>query len=365
MTVKIAVDTSYQYPGEEITWAGECPFTGGLCFGTESGGVLVPLPDDSGEAAWLVEDLGDVVNGVAFGDTTCAVSSPSRVSIVDVESGDVVRTLPSGAHEVLSLDGDRFLATTGIAGLFVVSVKERQVFVHEHPTEDELYLYSATRLAVSANEILVACAARQSGVIAARVSKSSDDITMEAHLFPGVDVVAVTGIPSDDFPCGAVGLGIDGSLLISRDILKERPSLVKFAEMPGRAYAIRAVGRHLALLTSQALYVIRDFAELVPQLIEGSCPRARIAVADVYASDVYVAFDRYLLAEIDDGISVMDVNKVFESVAQARGNGWSRSNASGMSRRTTETAKPKGSVKSVSLITLPSFKESYMSAIHA
>ena len=29
-------------PGEEITWAGECPWTGMLCFGTESGRLVFP-----------------------------------------------------------------------------------------------------------------------------------------------------------------------------------------------------------------------------------------------------------------------------------------------------------------------------------
>ena len=32
---------SLRFPDQEITWAGECPWTGGFCFGTESGDLLI------------------------------------------------------------------------------------------------------------------------------------------------------------------------------------------------------------------------------------------------------------------------------------------------------------------------------------
>lgn len=313
MTGQVFIDSSYRYPGVEVTWAGECPLTGGLCFGTESGGILVPLPDATGEAAWLVNDLGDVVNAVAFGDSYCVASTPSRVAIVDLFSGEVLQVLSGGAHDVVSLDGDRFLLSAGIGGMRIVSVRNRQVYVTEHSDQDRpTYFYLATRLANRPNEILVAIAARQSGMLSATISRSSDNVTIAAHLFPESDIVSVVGIPRDEFACGAVGLDADANLLVTRDILKERPTQIRFSEMPGRAYTIRFVGPHLALLTSKAIHLIHDFSSQISRIVAGSCTGTRTAVAPVQASEIYVAFDRYLLVELDNEISALDVKTVFD-----------------------------------------------------
>jgi len=59
---------SLRFPDHEITWAGECPWTGGFCYGTEGGKLLI-VPNDGQDKFDLLsikvseEAVNDVPSG--------------------------------------------------------------------------------------------------------------------------------------------------------------------------------------------------------------------------------------------------------------------------------------------------------------
>src|SRR5260370_21165284 len=67
-----------KFPNEEITWAGEDPWTGGFCVGTESGKILFPSASQHSADVRLA---AEAVNGVAFWKESVGVSTRSQVHI--------------------------------------------------------------------------------------------------------------------------------------------------------------------------------------------------------------------------------------------------------------------------------------------
>jgi hypothetical protein len=309
--------------GDEITWAGNSPWGDEICFGTDSGGLLVPVPGTNyQEAVWLVQELDDTVNGVAFAERFAVVSTPSRLAIVDTHATrkdqSLVTILPGGAHDVISLDANRFLAPAGPNGLLLIDVSpDRRVeFNVLSSTQGRLSFYRAALLASRNSELLVGCAGRDDGILAINLHDRATEQTMLLnHTFRNLDAVDVIGSGRDDMPCGAIGLGSDGELLITKDLLQERPRIVQLPDMPGRAYTLRSLRNHLVLLTSSSLNILRDFFVRLPELVRGSCDNLDGVTFDVQASEIYVVQDRFVLIEVDDGVRILDIEGVFDALS--------------------------------------------------
>ena len=80
----------HSVPGQEITWAGICPWTERLCFGLESGHLYF-LPDFEGQQPPPVKAYGFVtepVNSVAFSGDLVGVTSRSEVALAWRGPGD-------------------------------------------------------------------------------------------------------------------------------------------------------------------------------------------------------------------------------------------------------------------------------------
>ena len=97
----------HRFPGEEITWAGDCPCTGTLCFGTESGKVLIDMPTPSSSTEFLEYQVsGEAINGVAFWKRYMGVSTRSDVSVhflrMPLNGIDPLESETTGAHDILA-----------------------------------------------------------------------------------------------------------------------------------------------------------------------------------------------------------------------------------------------------------------------
>ncbi len=93
-------------PDEEVTWAGESPWYGRYCLGTESGKLL--LVEDSGaQVKVLFEEVlaEEAINGVAFWSDFIGVSTRSEVVVYHRDRSDkldLVCAGPGGAHGIVA-----------------------------------------------------------------------------------------------------------------------------------------------------------------------------------------------------------------------------------------------------------------------
>ena len=125
MCSRIVNGMGHLFPGQEISWAGHCPWTNEWCFGTESGALfLLPpsldIPPEGVAGREIFED--EAINGVAFSGDLLAISSRSEV-IVGVRrsaaGSDLGRLEPSykgGAHGIVANVSGGFIARWDMTG---------------------------------------------------------------------------------------------------------------------------------------------------------------------------------------------------------------------------------------------------------
>lgn len=319
MTKSVSSGSSFRYPGEEITWAGECPFTDGLCFGTESGGILVPLPD-SDNAAWMVEDLGDVVNGVAFGERIVAVSTPSSITFIRVDCdspdtlGEVIAAIPTGAFDVIAIGRDRFLAPLGMSGLMLAAlgddgrIRTETVGYGDYST----YFYLARLVAATPSDATVAVAGRQSGLIRLQMREQAESANVGVWTFNDIDVVDVCPFPWPEAPLAVAALGLNGELIVCDDLTHGTPVAVRIPHIAGRAYSLRRVGAHLVILTKESIHIFEDFRSAGPLLSASKLQDRDIRIRSFEnpPSEIYVAKETLLITERGDAIYVDDIDTI-------------------------------------------------------
>src|ERR1017187_683492 len=94
--------------GQEISWAGKCPWTGTHCFRTEDGGFFMPpdlVPDTNNSDGRVIEGA---INGIAFSGDVAAFSSPEEVTVWSRYETNPLRmrklsiSFTGGAHDVIA-----------------------------------------------------------------------------------------------------------------------------------------------------------------------------------------------------------------------------------------------------------------------
>jgi hypothetical protein len=113
----------YQLEDHEITWAGDCPWTGSFCVGTESGKVSFYEDSGLGRSLALSEKIAeDAINGAAFFGDFMGISTRSEIILCrrnpGVRLGIIVRE-QGGAHGILATPGGQFLAPMVTQGFSV------------------------------------------------------------------------------------------------------------------------------------------------------------------------------------------------------------------------------------------------------
>jgi hypothetical protein len=324
MTKSIAYVIPRETSQETVSFAGECPLTDWLVFGTDEGRVLAPIEHDAdGSVNWrsIVSGLGDVVNGVAFSQRHAAISTPSAISIVRAaiespeELGDIVATIPAGAFDVIAIGPERFLAPMGIYGLMVASVDD---YGHIHAETlghaDQTYFYMTRLVERQSNLTIIASAGRQNGLIRLKLpNEGPADVGI--FTFNEIDVVDVCPFPRPGAPLAVVALGINGELIVCDDLVNGVPVAVRIPHIRGRSYSLRRVGPHLVILTKKSVHIFENFLSAGQLLAERKLTGQDIRIRSFEdpPSEVYVAKDSLLITERGETAYVDDIETILGS----------------------------------------------------
>lgn len=309
-----------QSDGFDITWVGESHRDQILCLGSDDGRYTlarVTLPFIEGGPIQAVESR-ESINGVAFSKDRMAVSTRSEVVVMDLGREVKPAIYLGGAHGVVALARGRFVAPLGIGGLLLIQPWTATDQTGEFSTilpSDAINIYRVESLGTTlAGEDVLACAARDDGLLTIGLGSSGDVSRSNLLSIPDVDIVDVCSLRSPTLPFGVAALGRDRSIVLSRDVLTDRsPEHLSAVGREGTAYRILCSHGHLFLLTSEAMYVVPGF---VSKFAEGSPigGPGTILVKKFQAVDAYLAFDRIFIV-LADHVSVLDPATVGSGLA--------------------------------------------------
>ena len=319
MSSALVVGKSLPFPDQEITWAGECPWTGSLCFGTEDGELLVGRQLDNGDLEILppIKVAEDAINDVAFWGEFVGISTPSEVVLARRSpSGDgihpaVIRT-PDGAHGILATPEGHFFAPMGTAGLLRVEADKIPFdgVTIDKPEQATPYFYKLIYLGKDADKELLACAARTSGLLMIR--SNSDHMNIIDLVSRDIDFVDVCSMSSPGWPHAVVGLSWDGSLIFVRDLLAEtQPQTLRLEELRGTPYSILSTGGHLFVLTSKEIVALPD---LLTRYLQGDRldHPVRYLQMPIHSVDAYITNGKYLLIVMDKEVRSFEIARLVQ-----------------------------------------------------
>jgi len=306
-----------RFPDFEVSWAGEYPPSGGLCFGSEDGRLR--FADRDGRNGWLLDwiaDSGEAINGVASVGRMMAVSTRSDVAFLDLNpherGGESPKIYEGGAHGVIATAAGGFVAPLGPDGLLSMM----PAYGSAHPMRvskfpgREINLVKLTRLSGDAQADYFGGAARRDGLLAVHMGEGGP-IGSRYFTAPDLDIVDVCSMPSQEWPFAAVGLGADRSFHFCRNLPAEGPVwTLSFGALRGAAYTILHALGNLFLLTSEALYA---FPGLACRFLEDDALNnpVRAHIWPIEAVDISLAHDQ-LFVVMPDRVIVVPVEELVE-----------------------------------------------------
>ena len=228
MSSGIANGRRIRIPNEEITWAGECPWTKSYCLGTESGRLFFYKNAGNGVASDFPEVRAEeAINGVAFHDEFLGITTRSEISFFRRNSKgglDEVHAEPGGAHEILATRKGKFFAPMGPEGLFCfdVSVAAEPQAWTDRAHGVSLNFYSLTLLGDDAGKEILACAGRTDGIIRLQYGADNRESTITTLAGPKTDFVDVCSFGSTRWPFAVAAIRLDRSVVLVRDLRGRR-----------------------------------------------------------------------------------------------------------------------------------------------
>jgi hypothetical protein len=296
--------------GLEVSWAGDCPWRPGYCFGSEDGRIQFTAVDGTETGPYSVAPSEDAINGIAFAGSLMAASTRSEVVFLNVPhlgEGHVERGVYyGGAHGVTSTPSGSIVAPMGRRGILRMRPKqaEAQPVTIMRPVLEALNIYKIACLGSPDHGEILACAARNGGFLAMRLTEVGFLERARGTRLADVDFVDVAALNVDGYPSAAVALGLDCSMHFVRDLLDDRPmQTLRYPGLDGqRAYRTLCAEGHVFLLTNRGLYV---FIDLATRILKGMVPvhrRERVPSVSIEAVDVSLAFDRSLLVVTADAV---------------------------------------------------------------
>jgi hypothetical protein len=304
-----------QIENDEITWAGECPWTGSYGIGTargrvvcykEVGGVLTPEFDET-----LADDA---INGIAYWSDFIGISTRSEVFVHRrIPNRPIERLVagPGGAHGILATPTGQFLAPMGIKGLFCVDVSKSANFRAWTEGVDgvPINLYGLTRLGNAAGTEVLACAGRIDGLMRIQFDPGAQSSDVSRLTASGIDFVDVCSLRSDACPYALAALCLDRSVVLVRDFHKDQePQTLHPDQIRGTPYSIRCALGHLFILTSQHVTMLPNLAQWF--LGEIVAPAQGFLQRSVQADEIFTAYDHELLVLTDDGLEIDDISQL-------------------------------------------------------
>jgi hypothetical protein len=257
----------HKFPGDEITWAGECPWTDNYCFGTENGEVLFHEDAAPGQFSYLRNKLAEeAINGVAFYKEFVGVSTRSELLLYRKSPGGGFERRvqgPGGAFGVLATQSGQFLAPMGTDGIFCIDKlgSDRPRGWFDNAANTQLNFYSLAYLGKCADQEILACAARNDGLLTIRFDMDDVQNQIIGLTAPNIDFIDACPLNSRQWPYAVAALCHDRSLIFVRNVLTEdNPRTLRFDEFRGTPYSILSAQGHIFVLTSSDIIVIPDLA---------------------------------------------------------------------------------------------------------
>ncbi|MFI5455342.1 MAG: hypothetical protein ACHRXM_07800 [Isosphaerales bacterium] len=312
---------SPDFPGRQVTWAGEFPWTHDLCFGTEDGSIGVRDVNGVEISCGPIIESGEAINGVAFSRNMVAISTRGELLINrhPFPGGPQTTLYNGGAHGVVATGSGGFLAPAGSSGLIQVELLPDGSFRHREfrGRDAELYFYRMARLGrTDRGDEVFACAGRNDGLMA--ITIKSDGIPSGIAVNKGfittgdenIDIVDVCRLPSLTHPFASASLGIDNSLHLSHDIRREHAPLgLCFQEMEETAYNVLSAQGHIFILTSDAFYFLPKLAD---RFLSGEPIRGGLTVRrfPVEALDASIAYAEHLMLIVARSVLLLEISKL-------------------------------------------------------
>ena len=319
MSVPLSEGQRDGFPDEGITWAGECPWTGNYCFGTESGEVLFCNDTGHGPFIALSEVLAEeAINGVAFWKDFIGVSTRSEVNLHRFHPGDgsfeLIAAGKEGAFGISATPRGQFVAPMGTTGLFCINAKhtpQPQQWI-EHASEATLNYYALSYLGSSGEEDIFACAARTDGLLTIQFHADETRNRIVRLTSPKVDLIDVCPLRSPAWPFAAAALSLDCSLIFIRNALSEgQPQTLRFKEFCGAPYSILSAEGHLIVLTSKEIVIL-------PYLVSRYLNEEKLDSpihyrhTPIQAVDAYIAYGKDLMVIVDEGVKMFEIDKLIQ-----------------------------------------------------
>jgi hypothetical protein len=315
----------YQLEDHEITWAGDCPWTGSFCVGTESGEVLFYEDSGLGRSLALSEKIAeDAINGAAFFGDFMGISTRSEIILCrrspGVKFGIIVRE-QGGAHGILATPGGQFLAPMGTAGLFCIDVSEDQTprAWIDHANGVQHNYYSLRYLSAFQGRAILVCAARNDGLLTIQFDKHTVDDKITGLTAPNIDVIDVCSLGSPQWPCAVAALCHDRTLIFVRNVLAfEPPQTLRFDGFQGTPYSILSAQGHVFVLTSREIIVLPHLGTryLSGEQLDRPIQYRHKATAAV---DAFIHDAKELMIITDDGIDFFDISKLVNGSPETAG----------------------------------------------
>jgi hypothetical protein len=320
--------SSIRFQDFDVSWAGASVRKDLFCFGSEDGRFL--LADADGVVKDEPQEWApskEAINGVAFIEGSASVSTRNEVMLWTQDPEDKERQLaariPVGAHGVIAGHCGYFFAPLGLGGLLACRAGDAKplAVIMKSQTMEERYFYRVISLPASDGREVVVCATRKGGLASMEFTGETQQNTLNTLTFSGVDVVDVCALNVTAAPMGVAALGKDGTVVLSRDVLRDDcPRTVKYEPVRGTAYRILSARGYIFLLTSEGLYVSSGFIDrfLSGGALTSVTPGLALAMEAV---DANLGSDQWLWIVMPDGVLRFDVELLDRITASTQGNG--------------------------------------------
>lgn len=303
--------TFHRFGDEKLTWAGECPWTRGFCFGTQSGKVLVP-PATSLDFGAL--GVSSEINGVAFGREFIAISTPSEVIVARASQYERqfarVGAFDGGANGILATPSGNFVASRGLHGILLIRRDNRAFTLREIGlTDDAAVNYSRLIFAGKRGADIFTCAGRGGGLFAVTCDWERTHSTIIAHPFSGQDILDVCSIRSREWPLAVAAISSDKTIMLTSDVIRERPIGITIPISGTSVRSILSAEGHLFLLTDHSLHL---FPHLAARFLRGERLDQLTHHVEMPSPDTRatIAYDRYLLLGSGEKVFSVDITKL-------------------------------------------------------
>jgi len=305
------------------TWVGEFPPGHGVAFGAEDGQIL--LVNKDGEMSRGTTETDEAINGLAFMPTWMGVSTRNEVHFVDMPRGEFV-PVRYGAHGVIVGPDGYFLAPLGTTGLlFFKPMKGQNLPVTiSHPRNGDVNFYRVVSLTGPSGQQVIAAATRRNGIAA--MPFDSPERGLHTLTFDALDAIDLCPLGKSSLSVAA--LGRDGTITMCRDVIEEtlaRQASVttRLPDIRGTAYRILNATGDLIVVTSQAIYFLREMAT---NFLKRKTGPVTVLKFPIKAIDANIVNDSWLMIVTSRGVLRLDLRRL----------NWGQQRPSGQERRVSE-----------------------------